>query len=267
MSASIAATDRIDPDGISLEVEGTWNDRDAASLTGVHPGVLLRSAALAGLDDAGRSRLRDLGVSDVIDLRSDGEAASQGFDAVPADVTVHRLPITPGGALAGQVAGGDPAAMERFAALISTPGWAHDLMVGIYREIVTSPEAVAQLGHGLRVIAQAEGAVVVHCSAGKDRTGVLVALAALLAGADRGAVEEDFLYSNHAAGAQRAVVPPIPGVDPSAFAPLLGVHLESLRGALAAIEAEHGSLEAFADAAGVDAPTLDRLVSRLRPPA
>ncbi|WP_158277110.1 tyrosine-protein phosphatase [Serinibacter arcticus] len=97
--AAAAAPDGVvdlDPQGVTLAIDGTWNDRDAAALGGVAPGVLLRSAALAGLTDAGRDRLTALGVTDVVDLRSDDEAARQGADAVPAGVTVHRLPIAPG---------------------------------------------------------------------------------------------------------------------------------------------------------------------------
>lgn len=255
----------VDPRGVSLGIEGTWNDRDAASLAGIAPGVLLRTAGLAGLTEAGRTRLSELGVTDVVDLRSDEEAARQGADAVPPGVTVHRLPLTPGGALAGQLASGssDPSAMAAFVERASLPGWADELMTSIYQEIVTSPEAVAQLGRGLRVIAEAEGAVVVHCSAGKDRTGVLVALAALLAGASSDAVEEDFLYSNHAAAAQRVVVPAIPGLDPAVLAPILGVNAVALRGALAAVVDAEGGVEAFARSAGLDDATLARLVQRL----
>lgn len=256
----------LDPRGVSLGIEGTWNDRDAAALAGIRPGVLLRTAALPGLTEAGRARLAELGVSDVVDLRSDSEADHQGGDAVPSGVTVHRLPITPGGALAGQVAGrgSDPEAMARFVELVHQPGWAAELMAEVYREIVTSPDAVVQLGRALTVIADARGAVVVHCSAGKDRTGVVVALAALLAGADPDAVETDFLYSNHATAAQRAVVPSVPGVDPALLAPILGVDAASLRGALETVTASHGSLAGFAAAAGLDDATRERLAARLR---
>ena len=269
--AALAAGDLVNPFGVSLSIDGTWNDRDAASLAGIRQGVLLRTAALPALTDAGRSRLADLRVSDVIDLRSDAEAASQGFDAVAQDVRVHRLPITPGGELAGQAAGAlggagaDPAALEQFVTLLNTPGWADNLMAGVYREIVTTPEAVIQLGRGLRIIAEAEGSVIVHCSAGKDRTGVLVALAALLAGAEQAAVVEAFHHSTHASAAQRAVVPAIPGVDPAPVAPFLGVQLSALHGALDAIESEHGSLPAFAASAGVDESTLAALRARLEP--
>ncbi|PWD49732.1 hypothetical protein C8046_02450 [Serinibacter arcticus] len=155
--------------------------------------------------------------------------------------------------------------MDRFARLLSTPGWAQELMTGIYHEVVTDPVAVAQLGRGLRIVADAPGAVVVHCSAGKDRTGLLVAIAALLAGASPEAVEADFVYSNHASSSQRAVVPSVPGLDPALLDPLLGVDVTALRSALAAVQDAHGSLETFAATAGLDAPTLSRLEQRLRP--
>jgi protein-tyrosine phosphatase len=45
----------------------------------------------------------------------------------------------------------------------------------------------------VRAIARAEGAVLVHCAAGKDRTGVVVALALDAAGVDRDTIVEDYL--------------------------------------------------------------------------
>src|SRR5690606_5683042 len=49
---------------------------------------------------------------------------------------------------------------------------------------------------GLRVITEAEGATLVHCAAGKDRTGTLVAIALLLAGAEPDAVIADYAASS-----------------------------------------------------------------------
>ena len=45
----------------------------------------------------------------------------------------------------------------------------------------------------LRAIASADGAVLVHCAAGKDRTGVVVALALDAVGVDRGAIVADYV--------------------------------------------------------------------------
>ena len=46
------------------------------------------------------------------------------------------------------------------------------------------------------MISRAEGAALVHCAAGKDRTGTVVALALSLVGADREAVIADYAASS-----------------------------------------------------------------------
>jgi protein-tyrosine phosphatase len=44
----------------------------------------------------------------------------------------------------------------------------------------------------LRAIAEPDGAALVHCAAGKDRTGVVIAIALTLVGAERSAVVADY---------------------------------------------------------------------------
>jgi protein-tyrosine phosphatase len=59
--------------------------------------------------------------------------------------------------------------------------------------LVDRPDSVIA---SLRDIAQAPGAVLVHCAAGKDRTGTIVALALTLAGVEREAVVADYAASS-----------------------------------------------------------------------
>lgn len=247
--------------GATLVIDGTWNARDAATLTGLRPGVLLRSAGLSGLTASGRERLAELGVTDVIDLRSDAEVHRDGEDATGEGVRVHRLGITAGANLSAQGARTEAEAMEMFFAQAATPGWTEEFMASVYRHLVSDPDAIAALGTGLNLLAEDDRVVLVHCSAGKDRTGIFVALAASIAGADRDAIDEDFLYSNHAVGDQVSVAPP--GIDPARLAPLLGVHLDSLDAARRTLLEQHGSLQGFLAAAGVSQQATDAIRARL----
>ena len=64
-------------------------------------------------------------------------------------------------------------------------------VVQAYLSYVTArPDSIAA---SIRTIASARGAVLVHCAAGKDRTGMVVALALDAAGVDRGAIASDYL--------------------------------------------------------------------------
>ena len=81
----------------------------------------------------------------------------------------------------------------------------------------------------IRAIANARGAVLVHCAAGKDRTGVVVALALDAAGVDRNAIVNDYLATGQRIDAimARLVSSPtyrseLEGHDPRAHAPVPG---------------------------------------------
>jgi protein-tyrosine phosphatase len=81
----------------------------------------------------------------------------------------------------------------------------------------------------IRTIANVGGAVLVHCAAGKDRTGVVVALALDAAGVDRSAIAGDYLATNERIEAimARLVSSPtyrseLEGHDPQAHAPIPG---------------------------------------------
>jgi protein-tyrosine phosphatase len=58
--------------------------------------------------------------------------------------------------------------------------------------LVSSPDSVAE---SVRAIANTHGAVLVHCAAGKDRTGVVVAMALDAAGWNRETIVADYLVT------------------------------------------------------------------------
>ncbi len=132
----------------------------------VAPGRLLRSAAPTADDGA------PLGVvwppASVIDLRSATEVETEHPLADRA--VIHRHPLL--GAL-------KPGAAR-----------ASDLS-GLYLHVLEA--AAPLLVDVVRSISQSPGAALVHCAAGKDRTGISVALALSLAGAGRDDIVDDYL--------------------------------------------------------------------------
>ena len=149
-------------------------------------------------------------------------------------------------------------------------------MVGMYERIpyVLQPrlagtfEALAQAG---------EGGFVVHCSAGKDRTGVAAALVLEALGVPREIVVADYALTNEAVDLAAQLLgaggtgvglaetsAPILALPPIAQAAVLDAHESYIVASLDAIEARHGSIEAYLrDELGVGAPLLDRLRARL----
>lgn len=118
--------------------------------------AFFRSACPVSLTDTDGEVLRILGVTDVIDLRGGGNAdeVMRGYEALPY-WTVHRMPI------------GDE----------SVPKTASEVPYGYLR--IAEHSNIPQV---FRVLANADGAVIFHCFAGKDRTGVVAALLLMLAG-------------------------------------------------------------------------------------
>lgn len=67
----------------------------------------------------------------------------------------------------------------------------------VYRAML-KPHRAPFLIQAMKIIADESGPVLVHCAAGKDRTGVTVALALRLSGVDRAAVLREYLLTDHA---------------------------------------------------------------------
>ncbi|WP_435735865.1 tyrosine-protein phosphatase [Cellulosimicrobium sp. PMB13] len=261
----------------ALEIEGTWNARDvggrAVPVQGSDPlrtGVLLRTASLSRLTANGQAALADLGVTTVLDLRGDDELARDGADVVPGGVTVLRRGMDPArglGAASGAEGGArsaDPAALV--AGLVTAPdpaAVARRMMLGVYETFVRDAGIRATVGQVLADIAAAPGAVVVHCSAGKDRTGWVVALAQHLAGVGEADRMAEYLASAAAADGLAAVVPPIPGLDAAALGPLLTVEPDYLDSAWDLAEREHGDIDGYLAACGVTDDVRRALVARL----
>lgn len=158
-----------------IDVSGTFNFRDvggyACSGGVVKTGVLFRSDGLARVDDAGRAVLAAHDVRTVIDLRDEYEVAAMPDALDGLDVTMLSLPVFEG------------SGASHTEGVIT--------LEALYERMVVQHASV--LMQAIRDIAEArDGAVVVHCTAGKDRTGVVIALALLAIGVPRDVVVEDY---------------------------------------------------------------------------
>jgi len=143
------------------QVPGVSNERDALASSGLAPGALFRSAKLCGATLWGRMLVGAvLHGGTILDLRTSGSAALCPDPVIPGVARV-RYPVASSHA-------------------------------ATYLGYVTSSSARASFGKALRLIATSPGPVWVHCAAGKDRTGWLVAVAMLAAGATQAQVETEF---------------------------------------------------------------------------
>lgn len=125
---------------------------------------LVRSAALDALTIGGERSLRALGVIQIVDLRESTEHQ-------PRD---HGLPVR---------------SVPLYGETPPASGSIEQIYAGLVRD--RGPQLVA----AVLTIADISGVSVVHCTAGKDRTGLVVALARLIAGDSREAVLADYELS------------------------------------------------------------------------
>jgi protein-tyrosine phosphatase len=239
-----------------LTVDGLANARDVGGLPldgggRVRTGVLLRTESLEGLGLAAVAYLTDeLGVAQVLDLRTDHERTTYGLGALAAaGVPVHRLSFIPETGIAlPEVDLGD-----------SHPMLGHYLayLEGRGEYVVDGVRRIATLD---------SGTTVVHCAAGKDRTGVLVALVCAAVGVPREEITADYALSATRIDAlfrkwTTASGEPMPGVDElDRHRPRAEVMAEFLR----LLDERHGGPVGWLRENGLTDDELARLRTRLR---
>ncbi|WP_114905981.1 tyrosine-protein phosphatase [Ornithinimicrobium murale] len=231
-----------------LDVPGTHNFREVAPGS-LRPGRLYRSDGLHRLSRAGRRALTALGVEAVVDLRSDFDRRFGGRDRLRGTgADLVSIPI------AGAPPQTDPAGLD---------------LRWVYRTILTHHRA--DLGTAIRVVADAQGPVVIHCTAGKDRTGLVVALTLSAVGIDRARITADYVATQANLDGEwtERMVRKVRRFRVPVTDTLLEVLAHSpapvLHDTLEWLEAEHGGVRAYLAAAGVDDPVIARLRERLLP--
>lgn len=235
------------------------NFRDVAeTVPALKPGVLYRSDAIIDPDGADGDLLAQCGIRLVIDLRSRSERSAQPnhwWTAAGVEIAEFEVAIA-----------GDPAVVMQ--PLLADQGaeGAHGMMVAAY---ATFPEGALPMLRQVGARMERDGLpVMIYCTAGKDRTGVSIAFLLLALGIDPERVRADYLASNGrqsqtAIDATRDMIEAVlsrPLTD-AGLARMCGVHADFLESAFAAVEATHGSIDAYLQAAGFDTARRDRLAA------
>jgi protein tyrosine/serine phosphatase len=202
-----------DPDALPhqwIELTGGANTRDLGGLPTVdghltRSGALIRSANLQHLTEQDKRLLvTELGVRRVVDLRSDVEVAKEGRGPMfaEASVTIHHLSLLPDSPTVRDDVeqpveySGKPGKLPNVlfpGSDRSAPAITDNPIANSYLLLLdTRSDSVIA---ALRAFAESEGSTVVHCAAGKDRTGLVVALALSLVGVRPEAILADFAAS------------------------------------------------------------------------
>jgi protein tyrosine/serine phosphatase len=252
-----------------IELDGAVNVRDLGGLPTRDGGRtaaarLLRGDNLQELSASDVAKLvQDIGVTTVVDLRSVHERAAEGPAPLDGVATVRHAhhPVLPelGAAtdvVADAVAARDDQDRSRYP---DDPTCGHYL--GYLED---RPDEVVA---ALRSIARSEGAALVHCAAGKDRTGVVVALALTVAGVPATAVVADYAATGERIQAIMARLrrsrPYAADVD-SKPADLQRPRAETMAAFLEQMDARYGGVASWLTDHGMSAADLDALRVKLR---
>jgi protein-tyrosine phosphatase len=236
----------------------------AVNVRAVVPGVLLRADNLQALSPRDVRRLiDDERLELVLDLRTEVEVALEGPGPITAEPGVrieHRSlypdsggstdldagPVNPWGETDTHESPDEPPVVRAYMSYLRR-----------------RPDSIVA---SVRAIARARDAVVVHCAAGKDRTGVVVALALDAAGVDRALIVADYVATAQRIEAIMARLSGSPtyraqleGYVASEHAPVAA----TIERVLELIDERFGGSVAWLSAAGLDEDDLELLRARL----
>lgn len=222
---------------------GGYHGRDGAR---VKAGRLYRSGQHLDADQDDLVRVAALGLSTVVDLRGKSERAA------------HPCP-RPGGFEAlvlfadGETAGSVTAPHVEAARQVSTADDAHRAMVNLYQQMPFRPYLVEIFRAYFKALAERDGPSLVHCLAGKDRTGLIVALLHDMLGVHRDDIMADYLLTNTAGNIDARIAAGATTVranfghdmSDDAVRTLMSVDATYLNAGFESILVKHGSLAAY----------------------
>jgi protein tyrosine/serine phosphatase len=242
-----------------LELAGCFNFRDLGGYQTSDGGrirwkQLYRADGLTQLSDQDCSVLTELGLATVIDLRTADEVDTRGrFPVETVEVDYHHLPLS-----------------DRIPGTEEIRDWGEpQFVVARYRELLSG--GAPSIARAIELLASPGSLpAVFHCSAGKDRTGVLAAVVLGCLGVPDGSIVEDYALS--AIGTARLMeslraeyADSVEEVEKYAAA-ILRVMPGSMEGFIAHVRSEFGGFPQLAQRLGV-VPAVAALREQIVEPA
>jgi protein-tyrosine phosphatase len=248
-----------------IPLRGAVNFRDMggyATADGrrVRKGQVYRAGMLANLEPDDLAYLESIGLKLVCDLRS-AEEKTQSPDKLPPveGLDYLHLPLD-----------AEDNRAERLRTILLNPRAFEDIMVQMYKDVIVDRNATVYGALFRRIADPANLPTLIHCTAGKDRTGVGVALLLMLLGVPDATIVADYTLSNQfheafrAYGAQAVAKLKWLGIGADDIQPLLICRPETMQGTLDHIRSKYGGIDQYlTTAAGLDAGVLAALRNHL----
>lgn len=223
-----------------IDVQGTHNLRDVGGYPAeggtTRAGQLFRSDSLSRVTGVGARQLAELGIEVVVDLRSELERRQDHAPELLPEAVHVQLPIH-GGSRSSLIDEGPITLVSLYHQVLADSAWSIAAAVAVIADSGSLP-------------------VLVHCTAGKDRTGLVIALALEAAGVERSAVVADYTQSAlnldgaWINAAMSALVSHGVPISPRLFEVLGGSPDHAMTDVLRGLDAHYGSTLAYLVAHG-----------------
>ena len=238
---------------------GGWKTRGGGT---VRTGLLYRSGHHVEATDTDLSAIAPLGIHTVVDLRGQSERSAhpcrrvEGFDG---EVVFYEGETT-----------SSPPHMD-IDPDTTASDFARERMLAVYTRMPDNPAMIDMFGRYLNILVEREGASLVHCYAGKDRTGVAATMLLHILGVSEDDQRREFLRTNDSPTFDVLARQSLPGIearlgrklDEGAAKDLLGVREEYIDRYLEIAGQRHGSFDGYLERAiGVDDALRDALIAR-----
>lgn len=234
---------------------GGYRTRDGQR---VRWGLVYRSGSLATTTNEDLAKLRQLRLRYVCDLRTEDERA-KAPDRLPESVRYEHVQTQNVNNQQHHLLG-----------MLLKPHYLHVMLREVYVEVIIAQNAAMFKTVLERIADPANLPLLIHCTAGKDRTGLAIALLLALLGVDDEAIIADYSQSNSAFMAIKEASKDIiqrlqrVGLSEKDTDALFLAHPDTLRYALAALRERYGSVEAYArDACKITPETIACLRANL----
>jgi protein-tyrosine phosphatase len=228
-----------------LQLEGVHNYRDLGGLGTMDFGKVIRGESPHNLSPSALEQLLEMGVKTVIDLRSEAEILEHPNPLATRDgIDYQHIPLF--------------AVLQQFSK--SEEKTFPPLEMVYIGALELCQDAIRE---ALSVVANANGTVLLHCVAGKDRTGIISMLLAGLAGTSRQAILEDYALTAQATpllerlrlDAQEK------GYDMTLFSSILSAEPETMATVLDHLEQKYGGIRLYVEQVlQLEADVLQKLV-------
>lgn len=186
----------------AIHLKSTPNARELGGIVIKNPqgdkkikrGLLLRTGGLDKLTEEDKTKLtQNFGVSTIADFRSSMELEKAPDQVIEGSINFW-LPVIPETAEASDIMGNmTPPSEGPISQIIAA---AEVDLSDFYWKIIQSEQAQQSYKQFFQLLLGAEGAVLWHCTGGKDRTGIASAMLLCLLGADEETIMQDYLLSN-----------------------------------------------------------------------